>query len=39
MISFSPLVPRPRFQEHDIEVVQLLFSPDDRLMVSVGHEK
>ncbi|KAG1653857.1 hypothetical protein FOA52_007561 [Chlamydomonas sp. UWO 241] len=30
---------RARFQEHDIEVALLTFSPDDRLLLSVGHEK
>lgn len=28
-----------RFQEHDIEVVQLAFSLDDRLLLSAGNEK
>ena len=30
---------RARFQEHDIEVVQLTFSLDDRLLLSVGQER
>mmetsp|Transcript_4915 Transcript_4915/g.10559 ORF Transcript_4915/g.10559 Transcript_4915/m.10559 type:complete len:624 (+) Transcript_4915:105-1976(+) len=30
---------RSRFQEHDMEVVSLAFSPDERLLLTVGHEK
>lgn len=30
---------RARFQEHDLEVVMVAFSPDDRLLLTVGHEK
>lgn len=28
-----------RFQEHDLEVVQLAFSTDERLLMTIGHEK
>lgn len=35
----ATLAPRFRFQEHDMDVAHLSFSPDDRLMLSVGHEK
>lgn len=30
---------KSRFQEHDIEVCQLSFSMDDRLLLSIGHER
>jgi hypothetical protein len=30
--------PPPRFQEHDLEVVAVAFSHDDRLLATIGNE-
>eukprot|EP00955_Chlamydomonas_euryale_P067215 359787-Chlamydomonas_euryale.AAC.4 len=37
--DFASGAVRSCFQEHDMEVVVLAFSPDDRLLLTVGHEK
>lgn len=35
----SSLTVKFKFQEHDVEIVQLAFSPDDRLLVTIGNER